>query len=659
MIHKRHLAHGVAQQLGKIERVKLAAFILLTLHGTIIATSIPRNAVTVDEVFHLPAGMSYWQRGVFWCYHHNPPLVKLAFSLPAVLMNTPISYEHFERLPGVRSVDWRHGVEFMVTNKSSYMKIYYCGRIIVVMISILCGYFVFLWSKELFGSSGGLLSLTLWSFCPDALAHGGLATVDTGATLAALVAMYCFKKYIKKPNILRAVLSGASLGLAETTKFTLIILPMIWLSLVVLKILVNRKNILRKEHEKLLIVGFKNALFHIIIIGFLSLFIINEIYLFEGSGRALGEFSFRSKLLSGRAVKDFENSKGDTFVPNRFAGTLLGMIPVPLPEHYILGLDDQMSDIDGGRYYSYLRGELRQGYGWYYYYLYYFVVKTPLGILALMTATLWVSIFNRTCRSEILEEALLLFPAVGFILVVSAMPGLSAGRYMLPSFPFLFIAVGRLGPLLVAESGWTRWHSFVVGSIAFTTASVLLVHPFYLSYFNEAVGGPRHGFEHLADSSIDWGQGLIDLKNWLNEHAPDREIGLAYYGNMSPDVVDIQYHLPLFGPGVVSSNRSAIVGPAPGLQAISVNYIVGLPFCAPTSLGSQTEVPVHAYSYYRSFRPRAVLSHSIFVYDISLDEANAVRRSLGLSDWKDDRRTSSLDPDRSSGARNASNQPRP
>ena len=37
---------------------------------------------TVDEVVHLPAGVTYWQKRTFRLYHHNPPLIKLVAALP-------------------------------------------------------------------------------------------------------------------------------------------------------------------------------------------------------------------------------------------------------------------------------------------------------------------------------------------------------------------------------------------------------------------------------------------------------------------------------------------------------------------------------------------------------------------------------------------------
>ena len=134
--------------------VTRCAAALLLVHAGLLAASIPRNAVTIDEVLHLPIGMSYWQRGEFWGYHHNPPLIRLLFALPAVLINVPIDYSNFIYGPGNRGPDCRLGRDFMLLNQKHYMRVYTLCRLVVAALSVLGGYFVFRWSRELFGGAG-------------------------------------------------------------------------------------------------------------------------------------------------------------------------------------------------------------------------------------------------------------------------------------------------------------------------------------------------------------------------------------------------------------------------------------------------------------------------------------------------------------------------
>ena len=60
---------------------------LLVLHYALAARSLLQENPTVDEVVHMPAGITYWQKGTFRLYHHNPPLVKLVAALPVVWAN--------------------------------------------------------------------------------------------------------------------------------------------------------------------------------------------------------------------------------------------------------------------------------------------------------------------------------------------------------------------------------------------------------------------------------------------------------------------------------------------------------------------------------------------------------------------------------------------
>ncbi len=164
-------------------------------------------------------------------------------------------------------------------------------------------------------------------------------------------------------------------------------------------------------------------------------------------------------------------------------------------------------------------------------------------------------------------------------------------------------------------------------------ASALRIHPHYLSYFNEIVGGPNKGHEYLLDSNIDWGQDLLFLKGWLDEHPEARPFGLACWNLVDPTIEGIRYHLPPFGPtGLLPGDQAFLTteGPKPGYYGVSVNLLHGLDFTVPDGQGNFKRVPQYAYTYFQQFRPVAKAGYSIFIYHITLDEANAVRQKLGL-----------------------------
>jgi hypothetical protein len=98
----------------------------------------------------------------------------------------------------------------------------------------------------------------------------------------------------------------------------------------------------------------------------------------EGSMSALGSIPCVSRML---AVEEASPAGR-----NRFAGSMIGEIPLPLPRNYIQGIDVQKRDFEDGRW-SFFCGEWRHG-GWWYYYLYAIAVKVPLGTLLLNSTTL-------------------------------------------------------------------------------------------------------------------------------------------------------------------------------------------------------------------------------------------------------------------------------
>jgi len=161
--------------------------------------------------------------------------------------------------------------------------------------------------------------------------------------------------------------------------------------------------------------------------------------------------------------------------------------------------------------------------------------------------------------------------------------------------------------------------------------STLLIHPHYLSYFNEAAGGAENGHYHLIDSNIDWGQDLLFLKAWLDQYSEARPLGLAYYNVVDPRIVGICFTLPPPGQITGAQNLDASEpGPRPGYYALDVNFIRGSSFIAADGKGRFRHIPMHQYEYFQHFQPIAKAGYSIYIYHITLDEANRVRRALGL-----------------------------
>lgn len=104
-------------------------------------------------------------------------------------------------------------------------------------------------------------------------------------------------------------------------------------------------------------------------------------------------------------------------------------------------------------------------------------------------------------------------------------------RHILPLYPVLFIVAGGLVRFGGPRTGAVL-SILLVGLAAVESFSV---RPHYLSFFNPLVGGPAAGWRLLGDSSLDWGQNLPRLHQWLDAHRQPKEpVYLSYFGADDP-----------------------------------------------------------------------------------------------------------------------------
>lgn len=153
--------------------VRLAVVLLLSLQAVMIGLTIPRNAPTIDEPYHLAAGLRYWDFSEFWAYHHNPPLTRLVATAPLMILQVPRVHSACEFELHNRGMDAVIRDDFLRLHRRDYMWWLGLARGTGILFALLGGWCVWRWSRELFGEAGGLLSLTLWTFSPWVLAHAG------------------------------------------------------------------------------------------------------------------------------------------------------------------------------------------------------------------------------------------------------------------------------------------------------------------------------------------------------------------------------------------------------------------------------------------------------------------------------------------------------
>lgn len=649
-----------AHRSGRVTWLLVAA--ILTAHYVLAALSLRQENPTIDEVNHLPAGISYWQAGTFKLYHHNPPLVKLVAALPvADAVMEPL----------FRSAAWRSespppasiGVPFMLLNARNYLEIFTLSRMLMPLFSVLGGLVVFGWSRRLWGDLGGLLSLALWCLCPNILAHARLITSDVPAAAIGMAATYAFWRYLHARSWRLALLAGALLGLAQLTKFSLLILYGIW---PVLWLVREAAGFERAGAVRRLVRAIAQGAAMVAT----SILIIDLGYGFEGVGRPLGSFPFASRSFltrPGRTPMRSDNQLIDLswrHRVNRFRGTWMAGLPAPLPSHYLLGFDEQKIEADAlptswfdptvgdpdavTGYPVYLDGVLRRT-GWRSYYVKALLYKVPEGTLFLVGLSLVVLVGSRRSRTSWPDEFALLFPPIAVLGAMTFLTDINLGlRYVLAMFPYVFVFLGRLAPWAEGLVGASRKAArlAIVLPLGLTLAATLAIHPHYLAYFNLVSGGPDRMPPHLIDSNLDWGQDLVGLRRWIRDHRVEEPIGLAYFGQITPNLFaergeGFPWFLPPTRHGTLRPmmrDTTTLDGPAPrltpGLYAVSATLLQGLPWrvydpsrrvWAGTWNTIEDEDP---YGYFRRLTPIDRVGHSILIYRVTASQAARINETL-------------------------------
>ena len=542
-------------------RIRVVVLLLLTMHAALLAYSATRHSPTLNEPGHLLAGLANWRFGRFELYRVNPPLVKMIAAVPVMAVGYEANWHNYDDSPGARPI-FSMGPDFMVANQERSLWLCTLARWACIPISVAGGLFCFLWSREFWNSqAAGVVSLTLWCFDPNILAHGELITPDCAAASFGLGATWLFWRWLRQPSWDRAIFAGVLLGIAQLSKMTWIILFGLWPTLWILWCVLSNRRL------KTAFRCCRQQAVQFVVILLIGLYLLNLGYGFDETGTRLKDFTFVSNVLTGA------ETSGQT--GNRFADTWLGELPVPVPKQYLLGMDVQRRDFEDYGQKSFLNGEWKEG-GWWYYYLFGMAYKTPHGTQALVLAAallLTVGWFRSrrncvaktnvkagqtvTCDASASDEfrplipgtkvrrrdlMILLAPAVVVFALVSSHREFNHHlRYVLPVFGFVFVLAGVLGRVFHrSESSFAwdraRWASGLAGcgiaaGILFTIVSVLSVYPHQIAYFNELSGGPVNGYQRMAHSNVDWGQDLLLVREWMQQHriARDDVHFVSYY----------------------------------------------------------------------------------------------------------------------------------
>jgi hypothetical protein len=551
------------------------------------------KSAACDEPPHIAAGLSYLGTGVFRANLQHPPLLKEISALSMMLggirwPRNQLTDAYIHGAPGTERLEWGIGAALLYQDGSD--RVLFWSRLPFLLISAMLGVLIYLWGRQIVGPPAALGAVFLFALDPTILGHSFLVTMDMGLSAFTLLFFFALWNYLRERSLKRLAWCGLAMGALLSAKFSgVFLLPAAGALL-----LAALRWPVEPGAEP------KAARFD------------------PYAARPAGPNDL-CPCGSGKRFRKCHGAKGEPAPaarPDLARGVVLclgvfaamGLVAYIViqalyffpadPLQYLHGIQLVNADHDPG-YRSFMAGELQRRFASYF--LVAYLLKETLP--AIILAAIGLTALLRGRNVPALAKLFLILPPAAIFVGHSIWADDLGIRYVMAALPFGYLLGGLgLATLLGSARKWARYAA--VPLCAWSVMAAAGVYPDHLSYFNEGAclltnpgqvgldGGTRCGPLWLDDSNVDWGQGLKQLKAWLDRNAKGRTVKLAYLGSVRPG--DCGIHSEVAGALLQAAT------PAPGLYAISAHAI---------ARSGPLEWP-------HNTPPTAIVGHALYIFDI-------------------------------------------
>jgi hypothetical protein len=502
----------------------LVAGLLLLFMAVLAGGAALRESVTIDEVAHIGAGVSYLQKLDLRLNEEHPPLPKVLAALPLVLRGTHADYSHVswtisEKFFTAYIGEWVFG-EWLLTKWNNPVTTLAWARLPMLLLTLVLGWVVYAYARRLGGNWGGLICLSIFVSTPALLAFAPIVHTDMAVTLFTLLTLWRFADVWRDPTRKNVAIFGLFLAGALLSKFTAGIL---FFAFAAFALSTRWRPVPGQPAVKPESRAWRRLRWRSTLQGILWAALVVYVFYFVFS------------LNQSTDVLD-RLGHGSAFVPIRrllmppwlyLRGVLLVLVTASRPT-FILG-------------HSYPHGV------WFYFPVL-FVLKSPLGFLGLLTLTLalalrqirrvkensaaipaeltihwrvlWVSliVFTGFCLLSRLDFSIRHFsiPLILLILCLAPLPRMIASLRASAPLPERLIAA--VAALLILSCLF----------------NAVRAYPYFFPYIN-ALGFGHPAYALVNDSNLDWNQSLPEVKRFADQHGLQRLL-LDDYGFNDPTV---------------------------------------------------------------------------------------------------------------------------
>jgi hypothetical protein len=442
------------------------------------------------------AGLEAWRYHRFERWNDHPPLVFLLCTLPLLLNHTEI--------------DIQTDAKYADAITPSPEAIAKAARPVIVLLGVLLGVLLWITAKHLFSEGAANFALALFAFSPSLIANFSITCNDGAVALITFATAMQVVYWRRTQSWGRTIALGLILGALLATKFST---PVMFALALALVLVLKPTGVSWRPQEW----NWRKAL-ATVAIGFVFVW---------------GTYFFHWTKVS---VKDGFVTVSS---PNRTKAATGDMhrhlnLTMYLPAgEYVEGMGRVANHLNLGHP-TFFLGQVSVGRGWKSYFPVVVLLKWPTVVFALFLTAVVLGFLKRIqFPPDLLTMSL--FPGIYFLLAIFSKVDLGE-RHILLVYPFALLYAAAL------------WHFarqrrailvLLVALVVVNAADTLRYAPGYLSYFNIFVN-PATSYKLLSDSNLDWGQGLLALREYQAAH-PNETIHLAYFGTMDPSLYGIRY----------------------------------------------------------------------------------------------------------------------
>ena len=202
----------------------MAVALLLAMMALLSGGAARRESVTVDEVAHIGAGVSYLQRLDMRMNEEHPPLPKAWAAIPLVLRGVHADYSHVSwtfsnKMFNAFLGEWVFGHWVIMRWNDPHATLFW-ARVPMLLLTLLLGLVIYVYGSRLGDSWGGLLCLCAYVSMPAFLAFGPLVITDIAIALFWVLAVWQLPEMWHSPSRWTVIKSGLALAGAFLSKFS-------------------------------------------------------------------------------------------------------------------------------------------------------------------------------------------------------------------------------------------------------------------------------------------------------------------------------------------------------------------------------------------------------------------------------------------------------